>query len=223
MNHPVFILEGPDSAGKTTLARAIRREVEARGGKLCYIHLTLRKEMALWQWAALQRAHRMRKTHVIVLDRHWISEQVYGSVYRDQVVTDRFAWPILAATVALGVMNVMCVPTLDNAKFFFTQTEGREMYPNDDNVLRVAQAYRDITYGAKFDHVFADHSLGARIADRLRGLIGLHQLSVYTYSREPSDTLAVADFHAKRLIVLGKIAPRKGVRDLEFDLFGKSK
>jgi hypothetical protein len=79
----IIILEGADGTGKTTLAKAICKELEAH-----YIHATWSREldcrMLEYQMNILSEAfenyHKTGKPTII--DRLWLSESVYGEIYR---------------------------------------------------------------------------------------------------------------------------------------------
>lgn len=74
-------IDGPDGSGKTTLAK---RMVELFGGE--YIHLTwsesLEENMDEYRWGALQYANALAQDRLVVLERPWLSNIIYGNVYR---------------------------------------------------------------------------------------------------------------------------------------------
>lgn len=75
----LIILDGPDGAGKTTLGK---RLVELYGGK--YFHLTYRWKSRMFEYhtAALHHALSLANKQLVVVDRLWMSEIVYATVYR---------------------------------------------------------------------------------------------------------------------------------------------
>lgn len=75
----LIVLDGPDGAGKTTLAKQL---VKAFGG--CYYHLTYRfkDNMFLYHTAALHHALSKSAKQLVVIDRLWPSESIYADVYR---------------------------------------------------------------------------------------------------------------------------------------------
>ena len=84
MKPRLIICEGPDNCGKSTLAKKIARHY---GG--VYWRLTSgpglneHAAMALYQKNALDNAEvNITAGKVVVLDRHWPSDQVYGSILR---------------------------------------------------------------------------------------------------------------------------------------------
>lgn len=83
--YPIFVIEGPDGTGKSTLAKALCEKLDAR-----YRHLTYRwpKSMDLYHWAGLEQCLKDSTRQPVVLDRWWPSEAVYAAAFRGGT-----AWP----------------------------------------------------------------------------------------------------------------------------------
>jgi hypothetical protein len=83
--HPIFVIEGGDGTGKSTLAKALCDKLDAR-----YRHLTYRwpKSMDLYHWAGLEKCLADSTRQPVVLDRWWPSEVVYAAAFRGGT-----AWP----------------------------------------------------------------------------------------------------------------------------------
>lgn len=79
MTYPFIVLEGPDSAGKTTLGKAL---VDYLGAH--YIHLTYRFKDKMFDYhtAALEQCLRHLEHGPVVLDRWWGSELIYAQAFR---------------------------------------------------------------------------------------------------------------------------------------------
>ena len=76
----IYILEGPDGVGKTTLAKKIK---EIEGKKVFYMHLRVHKNMRLWHTASARLAIKKHKEgRLDIIDRHWPSEQCYSYIFR---------------------------------------------------------------------------------------------------------------------------------------------
>lgn len=77
-NFPIYILEGPDGSGKTTLAQAI-------GGH--YIHCTyndiVKNDMPNYMLHVMKAATHLSYHSHVVIDRWVMSESVYCNVYRN--------------------------------------------------------------------------------------------------------------------------------------------
>ena len=84
----VFIVEGPDACGKTSLARALAKRFDA-----VYIHMTatetLIPAMADYTANMIENAKvNLAQGRSVVFDRAWISELCYGGVFRGTVFAD---------------------------------------------------------------------------------------------------------------------------------------
>lgn len=132
--YPIIVLEGPDGAGKTTLANEIAKW---NGGK--YLHLTYRFKDRMFDYhtAAIELAAKYAEQQPVILDRWWPSEKIYADVFRGGS-----KWPLggrLLDRVALklGVTYVMCFPRFKNQhleEFEKLKASGREMYETVDKV-----------------------------------------------------------------------------------------
>jgi len=71
----ILIVEGPDGAGKTTLINKLRDHWLF---KTRYMHLRVHKKMQTWHCATARRAIRLSEKYLVILDRHWPSEQIYS-------------------------------------------------------------------------------------------------------------------------------------------------
>lgn len=107
MTYPLIVLEGPDSAGKTTLAKAL---VEYLGAS--YMHLTYRFKDNMFDYhtAAIEMCLRKLEHGPVVLDRWWASELIYARAFRK-----KSQWPMggrLLDRVGLkhSVFYVSCHP-----------------------------------------------------------------------------------------------------------------
>lgn len=143
MDKPVgiVVLEGADGTGKTTLAR---RLVEDHGA--FYIHKRLHADMWRHHTAALRLAVRYSATRLVVIDRLWISECIYGRTFRQAS-----AYPFTARCVdrtlwRFGALTVICSPPLDWTITNFKQLKKtrKEMFTSMEEV---AQRYHHLWYG----------------------------------------------------------------------------
>ncbi len=105
--YPIFVFEGPDGAGKTTLALALN---EYLGGR--YIHLTyrFRDKMDLYHYAAIRLAAHLAQHQPVVIDRWWISEVLYAEAYRGGSKFMKRHFLLEHVANKMGVVYVACIP-----------------------------------------------------------------------------------------------------------------
>jgi len=138
----IIILEGPDGAGKTTLANEL---VKQTGG--IYLHLSYRwpQKIFLYHTAAIRYAARQNRP--VIIDRWWPSEAIYATAYRGQS-----PWPLqgrMADRVArkFGALYIYCLPesvTEHCEKFMKLKETREEMY---DDIHEVTFKYMSLWYG----------------------------------------------------------------------------
>jgi len=167
-NRAIIVLEGPDASGKTTLARAIKAELNDMGKSSQLIHLTYRKNLTPFQFTSLSKAFSFEG--VTIIDRHWISEEVYSAIYRsnesnNSTIYSR-AWFEMLMTVP--TLYVMCCPTPDKALDSYKSTMAKgisQLYDVDARLKCVAILYRRLLGYHEYAGVeFINKGLGHRIA-----------------------------------------------------------
>lgn len=130
----IIVLEGPDAAGKTTLARYLHTRYGAR-----YLHQIYRwkDQMFTYHTAALHLAIRYSAQQLVVLDRLWASENIYAAEFRGGS-----KWPYLGRMIdrvllRYGAINVLCLPELDNYSYYFdkVKTIRQEQYEDIQGVV----------------------------------------------------------------------------------------
>lgn len=136
----VIVLEGPDGAGKTTLAEALCKKYDGH-----YIHRTWRKGMDVFDHhtEALQIANQLAHEQLVVIDRLWPSEAIYGQVYRKESDYKHNSRAMDRVLLRMSALYVLCVPR--NPDYVRTiharkHAQGLEMY---DNIDQVTQRYID--------------------------------------------------------------------------------
>lgn len=148
--NPIFlVLDGPDAAGKTTLARRLQ-ELEP---DTLYIHLSyIADDRSMYQanWIALNEARKsLARGCSVVLDRSWMSENIYSSVYRGGSKIGAMVRALDRMIQRLCGVYVVCAPTVESAvrRHANTAQSGREMYQPDDRIRQVAERYFAIVKG----------------------------------------------------------------------------
>lgn len=140
----LIILEGADGTGKTTLANHL---VEKHGAR--YLHATYRykDKMFLYHTAILKHALSLTKDHLVVLDRCWLSDTIYGAEYRGGSkwpLVGRFLDRVARKHAALTVMCLADDLVAYAERFARLRLEREEMYADTTNV---AGRYNDVYYG----------------------------------------------------------------------------
>lgn len=146
MHDGIIILEGPDASGKTTLANNLRRYYGLRGQAVQYLHLRARKNVIAYQTVALAKAFAF--DGITILDRHWLSEEIYGAVYRSRTPAS-FSQARTCFDLLLNVptVYVLCTPEPHAAVKSFHDTVAKgvgQLYKPDDRLLHVAALYRAV-------------------------------------------------------------------------------
>lgn len=138
----IVVLDGPDGAGKTTLAKVL---VEKYDG--LYVHLGYKKRIFLLQTAALRWALRNCGHRLVVIDRHWMSSDVYGQHYRGDSDHGSLSRSFYRAIVGRPSVHVVCAPPIDYVRDTMRRlkTERHEMYQEGHE--RIAERYMDLVQG----------------------------------------------------------------------------
>lgn len=126
----IYVLEGPDGTGKTTLAREIYDQTKGH-----ILHCTWKKEWTMKEYfiEILKVARQLDKYQDVVIDRWAPSEWVYGSVFRGGGQFDVFSF--LWEQDLKGVKFIMCQN--DNAvlNHFKNKQEREEMFEDMTDVV----------------------------------------------------------------------------------------
>lgn len=148
----LILLDGPDCGGKTSLAKAIVTEVEARGGKAVIHHLGMPQPDKCWEEhseALLAYIEEMLNDHkVIIADRHFLSEAVYAAVYRqgsEYPFTMRFIEMLFDRYRAL---KVICCPPVDKVVETHAKMKEVRVEAYDKGMDKVARRFERIWHDA---------------------------------------------------------------------------
>jgi len=150
----LILIDGPAACGKTTLANEIIKTVESRGCRGYYTHLTYIKdnrEMWMAQYKALFEASVKldQPRNVVVIDRHWMSENVYSAIYRGGTKLRDAAriWDQIIQRMC-GIY-VICSPEPESAfdRHAKMKRFREELYESDDRIRKIAHAFRNLYYG----------------------------------------------------------------------------
>jgi len=137
----VIILEGPDGAGKTTLAHQLADRLSAR-----YVHLgpmTNVKDIGRIYVEAMLPAIMGYQT--VVMDRAWFSEEPYGTVFREGKLRNDNVIDAMLERIVLACTGLVVYCDVDQRLLVesFAARKGKEYLDRADQVLAVARAYRE--------------------------------------------------------------------------------
>ena len=147
----IIILEGPDGSGKTTLAKELAKRYEAQTGiEPCYMHGRAWQQVWKWHLGMLRRAAFESTKRLVIIDRHWVSECIYGTVLRQGPDYGSTARALHRHWLHLGALYVLCVP---DPEFIVAQhaalSRGREeLVKKTDQMRDVATRYMDLLKGS---------------------------------------------------------------------------
>lgn len=136
----IIVLDGPDGTGKTTLATHLR---DAHGARMFHLGSKHAKNAFLNNWAMLENLlHHHEKGRLVVLDRMWLSEHVYGSVFRPDDNRDDLGRLMHRVLLTHGALHVVC--TGDTDELVAQQSVNQDPdHPYDDvRFRRVCDMYR---------------------------------------------------------------------------------
>jgi hypothetical protein len=134
----IIVLEGPDGAGKTTLARVLQ---ETYGLDYHHEGPPPRDEPVLWHYGRVLDSFRGRR---IVLDRLALGERVYGPVYRGRDELGDEGWALFERlTCAVAAVQVLCLPPVDNVLRTWRYEQRDEMYRagGEEQLIRTYRRY----------------------------------------------------------------------------------
>ena len=149
----IILLDGADGSGKSTLAKVLRAQVELRGGTAAIAHYPLIEGSNCWNvqsegllehlWEAFTD-----KPKVIIVDRFFPSEGIYGDVYREGSTMPVIARHLDRLLYRFCAARVICAPPVNYVKETHARlkTEREEAFVSSADV--VAQRYLDLWHGA---------------------------------------------------------------------------
>jgi hypothetical protein len=180
----IIVLEGPDGGGKTTLAATFG---ELYGARVLHATRYLPHRMWLRHVAYLRYACKLAQDRLVVLDRGWISECVYGATFRGGARFPHSARALDRVLLRHAAIHVMCLPrdlevvVQNHAR---RAAGGGELFKT---VREVAVRYEDLWSGSVVRPVTGDYveQLSARGGVAQRG-----DWFRYDYTRDDREQFA---------------------------------
>jgi len=87
----LYIFEGPDGAGKTTMVDHLKKTLEIAGSTVALVHLSYKPSLTE-QWAEARHLYEDGGYDVIIMDRSPESELCYGPILRNSVRGNDEEW-----------------------------------------------------------------------------------------------------------------------------------
>jgi thymidylate kinase len=138
------IIEGPDGSGKTTLAKKL--EATFTNARIVHFSAPATKEDADNYWKVYaQMIEDAQENEVVIFDRSWYSDMVYGPVLRGRVEMDPLAAKMLEASVMQHGGGVVIYCT-GNVKTLWARckTRGETFIKTIEDLEELKNAYEDV-------------------------------------------------------------------------------
>jgi hypothetical protein len=145
----IFIIEGPDGAGKTTLIKAIREQAKLASIHCHFLSSSGPPRSSTHIQKELEWLNHMPKTMNLFCDRHRaISEPIYGSILRGQNLVD----PSYSLTRrASADVFIYCRPPVDTIKTNLANNPQLQGVPDRiDDIVKAYDALFDIIENQDF-------------------------------------------------------------------------
>jgi hypothetical protein len=154
MPYPIFCIEGPDCAGKTTFAKELASRTNA---KIMHATYRFKGRMPLYHLAYFRQALKYAQHQPVIMDRWYPSEYAYGNVFRSGAEDHNYWRYMQRLALRYAVSFIWCVPNrLDVYMDFLKRNyhNEKQMFPDMNTMAAVWQQYRDWTlqYRYNFHH-----------------------------------------------------------------------
>ena len=150
----LIIVDGMDNTGKSTLIARLTKVLESLGNTTITIHSQKPpKDIAPEDTAAYQHKYYLdlinmlatlkseRKYDYIILYRGWISEYVYGPLYRNRGKQEIVEDNIVLDKKVLSLFNipsdVYLIMLLGSTKFLLSREDGKSLSDNDESLIEL--------------------------------------------------------------------------------------
>lgn len=194
----LIIFEGCDGTGKTTAAKRMANELGAR-----YVHLDAYKGVTdglsrLFVDAMMPAVLGLSD---VVMDRCWLSEPIYGKVYRGGAnrVPSWQAKMLERLALRCRAVVILCQPPLENVLQSFRSRRDEELLDNEEQVKAVFEGYSPKTFDTALPLLYYDYELmsfDALLADACDEASLPHLTSVASAGDISADTVLVGESFA---------------------------
>lgn len=135
----LYILEGPDGGGKTTLGK----ELSARLSVPVDNHGPYKGEQQIWKHYFDSMIPAYSGERDVILDRCWLAEPIYGEVYRDGLNRVEHWQQRILEYVAreCSAVIIWCLPPYQKCLDAFNGRREQEMLDSTEQLKRVYDLY----------------------------------------------------------------------------------
>lgn len=168
--HPIFILDGPDGTGKSTLAQVLvnsSRSLHGGNGKIFHQNYRFKDQMPNYHLAVLRKARKAAERGPVVIDRLWPSELAYGRVFRGGSPFDGYQYGLIWSALAMGAMTIFChiQNKTDYLRIYDAVCKSRKEEPAD--VFEISQLWDQYDSMAKSACLLRPNGWSFQMYDRL--------------------------------------------------------
>jgi len=159
----IILLEGPDGAGKTTLAEKLRAIISKTAANMVhsvrhgpYAGLSS-EELCKLYFRSMSPA--LTFNDELIMDRSWLSEPIYADAYRDGYSRVDMPRRRMLERIALsrGAVVVLCQPDFEVCEQAFSARLGDEYLDNVDQLRQVYSAYEALALQTHLTVVHYDY------------------------------------------------------------------
>lgn len=141
----IYIVDGPDGAGKTTLARKIKEATP--GAKILHFGPPATPEDAKNYWLVYLHAIEDNDGQTIIFDRSWYSDLVYGPIMRNkQEMTDEHRDCLEHAVRSCGGGLVIYCTGVPRKLWSRCLQRGETYIKNGDQHKAICQKYDEVMH-----------------------------------------------------------------------------
>lgn len=154
----IIVLEGADAAGKTTLAHEfIKKNGDAN---CCYLHAGIADDFWELHMNLVKLAIEECDKKLVIIDRLWLSEMVYGPIYRGKTAYNYAARSLDRLLLKHATLNILCVPK--NAKKHIDEFNKLKKKRHEEfrDVTDVVLWYHNLAYGGNL--IYAPDNYGSQ-------------------------------------------------------------
>lgn len=141
----IYIIEGPDGAGKTTLAEKLHKSNP--GSLILHFGTPANEEEAKNYWKVYLNTLECHEGETLILDRSWYSDMVYGPVMRHRnEMTSEHKHILELAVLALGGGVVIYCTGAQRTLWSRCTARGESYIANSDQHKEICNKYNEVMH-----------------------------------------------------------------------------